>query len=173
MNIFRSPCCIPIPSSPVSCTGGWIQLIAGKEILIVIALLVVYCCTIKKRYCCITVLRCFRSTVHSIERRLLEFLLFIQKHYLGNSVPNTVTTLLIFLTIAVGVATCERSFSKLKLIKNCLRSGMSTLRLINLAILSTEQQLTDKINSNFAIEEFAKNRQEKLLCRKLEFSFQK
>ena len=49
----------------------------------------------------------------------------------------------IFLTIAVSVATCERSFSKLKLIKNYLRSSMSTLRLRNLAILSIEQQLTD------------------------------
>jgi len=23
MKIFRSPCCIQIPSRPVSCTGGW------------------------------------------------------------------------------------------------------------------------------------------------------
>jgi len=33
MNIFRSPCCIQIPSRPVSCTEGWVQLIAEKEIL--------------------------------------------------------------------------------------------------------------------------------------------
>jgi len=49
----------------------------------------------------------------------------------------------IFPTIAVSVATCERRFSKLKLIKNYLRSSMSTLRLRNLATLSIEQQLTD------------------------------
>ena len=35
----------------------------------------------------------------------------------------------IFLIIAVIVATCERSFSKLKLIKSYLRSSMSTLRI--------------------------------------------
>jgi len=42
----------------------------------------------------------------------------------------------IFLTIAVSAATCQKSFSKLTLIKNNLRSGMSTLQLRNLALLS-------------------------------------
>ena len=43
MKSFRSPCCIQIPSRPVSCTRGWVQLIAKKEILIVVASLVVHC----------------------------------------------------------------------------------------------------------------------------------
>jgi len=30
MKIFRSLCCIQISSRPVSCTGGWVQLIAAK-----------------------------------------------------------------------------------------------------------------------------------------------
>jgi len=62
----------------------------------------------------------------------------------------------IFLTIAVSVATCERSFSKLKLIKNYLRSNISTLQLRNLATLSIEQQLTDETNFDIATEEFGK-----------------
>jgi len=61
----------------------------------------------------------------------------------------------IFLTIAVSVATCERSFSKLELIKNYLRSSMSTLRLRNFATLSTEQQLTDELKFDNNIEEYA------------------
>jgi len=68
----------------------------------------------------------------------------------------------IFLTIAVSVATCERSFSKLKLIKNYLRSSMSTLRWRNLAALSIEQQLTDKINFDVAIEEFVNKKARKV-----------
>ena len=68
----------------------------------------------------------------------------------------------IFLTVAVSVATCERSFSKLKLIKKYLRSGMSTLRLRNLATLSIVQQLTDKINLDIAIEEFANRKARKV-----------
>jgi len=57
---------------------------------------------------------------------------------------------------------CEGSFSKLKLIKNYLRSGMSTLRLRNLATLSVEQQLTDNINFDIAIEEFANKKARKV-----------
>jgi len=54
----------------------------------------------------------------------LELLQFIQKYNLGNSVPNIIM-LRIFLTIAVSVATCEWSFSKLKMIKNYLRSNLA------------------------------------------------
>ena len=68
----------------------------------------------------------------------------------------------IFLTIAVNVATCERSFTKLKLIKNYLRSSISTLRLRNLATLYIEQQLPDEINFDIAIEEFANNKARKV-----------
>jgi len=68
----------------------------------------------------------------------------------------------IFLTTAVSIATCERSFSKLKLIKNYLRSSMSTLRLRNLAILSTEQQLADEIKFDIGNEEFANKKARKV-----------
>jgi hypothetical protein len=51
----------------------------------------------------------------------LEVLSFIQRYRLGDSVPNIVILLRIFLTRAISVAiSCERSFSKLKLIKNYL-----------------------------------------------------
>jgi len=43
MKIFRLPCCIQIPSGPVNCTGGSVQLIAETEILMVVASLVVHC----------------------------------------------------------------------------------------------------------------------------------
>jgi len=48
----------------------------------------------------------------------LELLQFIQKYNLDTSAPNMLIMLRIFITIAVSVTTCERSFSKLKLIKN-------------------------------------------------------
>jgi len=92
----------------------------------------------------------------------LEVLQFIQKYNLGKSISNIVIMLRIFVTIAVSVATCEGSFSKLKLIKNYLRSSMSALRLRNLATLSIEQQLTDKINFDMAIEEFANKKARKV-----------
>jgi len=44
MKFVRSPCRIQTPSRPVSFVGGWVQLqlIAEKEILIVVASLVVH-----------------------------------------------------------------------------------------------------------------------------------
>jgi len=101
-------------------------------------------CNYEEHYCCITVIRCCRCTVHNREEGLLELLQFIQKYNLGNIVPNIVIMLRIFLTIPVSVTSCETSFSKVQLIKNLLRSGMSTLQLGNLAALPTEQQLTNK-----------------------------
>ena len=68
----------------------------------------------------------------------------------------------IFLTIAVSVATYERSFSKLKLIKNYSTSSMSALRLWNLATLCIEQQLTDEINFDIATEEFSSKKARKI-----------
>ena len=71
----------------------------------------------------------------------------------------------IFLTIAISVATCERSFSKLKLIKNYLRSTMNSLRMRNLAILSIERQLTDEIDFDNVIDNFANRKARKCFFR--------
>lgn len=85
----------------------------------------------------------------------LELLQFIQKLNLGISVPNIVILIRIYLTLAISVASCERSFSKLKLIKNYLRSTMSSTRLSNLAILSIEQELAVNIDFDKVISDFA------------------
>ncbi len=61
----------------------------------------------------------------------------------------------IFSTITISVTSCERSFSKLKLIKNYLRSTMSDLRLQNLAILSIELEITNNINFESIIHDFS------------------
>jgi len=44
---------------------------------------------------------------------------------------------------------------------------MSTLRLRNLATLSIEQQLTDEINFDIAIEEFANKKARKVTLQKI------
>ena len=54
----------------------------------------------------------------------IDILQLIHKYSLTDAYPNTAIAIRTFLTIPVTVATCERSFSKLKLIKNYMRSKM-------------------------------------------------
>ena len=54
----------------------------------------------------------------------------------------------IFLSLPVTTATAERSFSKLKLIKNFLRSQMSQDRLDGLSMLSIEAEKANQIDQS-------------------------
>ncbi|CAH2295746.1 zinc finger MYM-type 1-like [Pelobates cultripes] len=82
----------------------------------------------------------------------LQFLEFIVKWDYCESLPNLSLCLRFFLTLCVSIASCERSFSKLKLIKNVFRSTMSETRLTNLAILSIEHEYARKIGFDEVIE---------------------
>ena len=46
----------------------------------------------------------------------------------------------LLLTIGFSIASCERSFSKLKLIKTCIRLSMLQERLTSLALISIERE---------------------------------
>jgi len=69
--------------------------------------------------------------------------------------PNVSIAYRILLTVPVTVASAERSFSKLKLLKNCLRSTMLQERLNGLAMCSIEKDILDKIDLDIVIEDFA------------------
>jgi hypothetical protein len=69
--------------------------------------------------------------------------------------PNASIAYRILFTIPVIVASAERSFSKLKLLKNYLRSTMSQEGLNGLATLCIEKRLLDEININTIINDFA------------------
>lgn len=56
---------------------------------------------------------------------------------MSSSLPEVVTALILFLTLSVTSANAERLFSKLKLIKNYLRSTQEQERLSDLAILES------------------------------------
>ena len=66
------------------------------------------------------------------------------------------------LTIPLTVASAERSFSKLKIIKNRLRSTMDNDRLSNLTIMSLEKQIMDKLNVNDVIDKFARRKNRRI-----------
>ncbi|KAK8291657.1 hypothetical protein V6Z11_D06G072400 [Gossypium hirsutum] len=60
-----------------------------------------------------------------------------------------------FLTVPMIMASSERSFSKLKLIKTYLRSSMSQERLNGLTILSVEKDFLENIDVDVIINDFA------------------
>ena len=70
----------------------------------------------------------------------------MHKHKLCDAFPHTTVALRIWLTLPVTVASGERSFSKLKLIKTYLRSTMTQERLTNFAILSIEQDVAKTLD---------------------------
>ena len=81
---------------------------------------------------------------------------FIVEWKLDESVPLLYSSLKLFLTIAVYVASCERSFSKLKLIKkNYLRTTMGQSRLSDLGLLSIECELAQNIDFESVIQDFS------------------
>lgn len=75
--------------------------------------------------------------------------------------PNLYVALRILLTLPVSVASGERSFSKLKIIKSYLRSSMTQERLVGLATISIEQEIAQKIDLNGLVAAFAKQKARK------------
>jgi hypothetical protein len=70
--------------------------------------------------------------------------------------PNISIAYRILFTMPVTVASAERTFSKLKLLKNYLRSVMSQERLNGLATLCIEKKLLDEIDIEAIISEIFK-----------------
>jgi len=109
----------------------------------------------------------FRSCIHSqlsTKSTILEVadLLLIDYHALSSTFSDVCTVYILLLTLPVTVATCERSFSKLKLIKNFLRSTMSQERLSYLAVLSIEKHRAKQLDTSSIVDTFAQENARKL-----------
>lgn len=76
--------------------------------------------------------------------------------------PNVFIALRIYLTMPVTVASGERSFSKLKLIKTYLRSTISQERLNNLAMISIENDIAKTIDLENILRDFANKKARKV-----------
>ena len=81
----------------------------------------------------------------------VEILKFLKRH---DSFPNASIAYRVLLTIPVTVASAERSFSKLKLLKSYLRSIMTQQRLIDLATIALESAILEKIEYEHITEDF-------------------
>ncbi|XP_053571800.1 uncharacterized protein LOC128661586 [Bombina bombina] len=105
-----------------------------------------------------------RCELEAIARRLpkpmppQEVLLFILQNKLLDNVPNVSVTLRILLTLPVTVASGERSFSKLKLIKSYIHSTMLEKRLVGLATISIEHTQAAALDLAEMVTKFAKEK---------------
>ena len=81
----------------------------------------------------------------------VEILKFLKRH---DCFPNANIAYRVLLTIPVTVASVERSFSKLKLLKSYLRLTMTQQRLNDLTTIALESGLLEKIDYEHIIEDF-------------------
>jgi hypothetical protein len=84
--------------------------------------------------------------------------MLIVENYALVTFPNLCTAFLLLLTLLVTVTASERSFSKLKLIKNYLRSSVGQMRLSGLAITSIERDRAIKFDTSVVIRNFAESK---------------
>jgi hypothetical protein len=85
-------------------------------------------------------------------------------HKTRNSFPNLAIALRIMLTMPNSTATAERNFSKLKIIKNYIRTMMGEERFSSLALLLIESKLRENLDFSDLIFSFAD-----LKARKIDF----
>ena len=64
--------------------------------------------------------------------------------------------LLLFFTITITSVAAERSFSKLKIIKNNLKNNMGQTRLRHLSLIAIENNTASSLDLNEVIDTFAK-----------------
>ena len=97
--------------------------------------------------------------VHSIPTTCahspLAILDYIYKENLVDVYPNLNIALRLLLTVPVTVASAERTFSRMNLIKSYLRSSMCQERLNGLAYISIEHELARSLDYSAIITDFA------------------
>ncbi|XP_010431348.1 PREDICTED: uncharacterized protein LOC104715655 [Camelina sativa] len=98
-------------------------------------------------------LKLFKEVLPKEMKKAVEVLDFLKK--MESCYPNIWTAYRIMMTIPVSVASAERSFSKLKLIKSYLQSTMAQERLNGLWIISIERRMAEKLDYKSLMNEFA------------------
>ncbi|KAF7647448.1 hypothetical protein LDENG_00172320 [Lucifuga dentata] len=91
-----------------------------------------------------------------------ELLQFLREKNLHGIFPNVDVAFRLYLTLPVTNASGERSFSKLRLVKNRLRSTMGQERLNHLTLVSVESDLVQKLDFSDLIKHFAAKKSRKV-----------
>lgn len=95
-------------------------------------------------------------TKNCIQNRNLDFdILGIKKMVTKDVFPNLFKLIQVGLTIPISSATCKRSFSSMRRIKNWLRTSMEQAKFTVLSIINIERDLSNTIDKNKIINNFA------------------
>ena len=86
--------------------------------------------------------------------------LIVENASLATTYPDVCTAYMMYMTVPVTVARAERTFSKLKLIKNFLRSSMSQEKLRDLALLSIENERAKNLDFRKVIQQFVSEKKD-------------
>ena len=78
----------------------------------------------------------------------------VKEQLLKGLYPNFCKLYRLALCMPVGTASCERSFSAMRRIRNYLRSTMSQDRFSNFSLLNIESDLTAKLYSDDVLNQF-------------------
>lgn len=98
----------------------------------------------------------FKTFVREEKKRSPATMLqLLHTHGLQSTFPNVFVGLRIFLTLPVTNAEGERSFSRLKRVKNELRTTMTQTRLTALSLLTIESELMKELDFEDVIDTFA------------------
>jgi len=87
----------------------------------------------------------------------------IKSDCLESTFPNIEIALRIYLTLMPTNCTGERSFSKLKIIKNQLRSTMLQSRLTAISLMSIESEMLDEVDFSDIVHSFAASKSRRQL----------
>ena len=103
----------------------------------------------------------FYKTIRDQERAMqnlsteMEMLLLLNQNVCSQSFPNVHIALRIYLAMAKSNCSGERSFSKMKRIKNELRGCLRQQRLTFLSLISIENDIMESLSFNDIISDFA------------------
>jgi hypothetical protein len=79
-------------------------------------------------------------------------------HHRKSSIPLLAQAYQYLLTMPVTVASVERSFSKMKIVKNRLRTAMGDERLNSLLMCTLETSILDELSNSELAEKWSKNK---------------
>ena len=88
----------------------------------------------------------------------------IKEELLKGLYPNFCKLYRVALCIPVGTATCERSFSAMRRIRNYLRVTMGKERFSNFDFLNIKNDVTTKVDSENILNQFASVASRSLMC---------